>query len=784
MLLNYLKITFRNFLRYKYFTAINLLGLALGLSCSIFILLWIIDELKFDAFHKNGSRLYRVMENQYYADGVPQSDSSTPGILAEALKNEVPEISHAVQITWEMQELITVGKESHKQTGRYSTSDLLEMFSFPLVSGDAKTALVKPTSIVISEKTAARYFGHEDPMGKIIRVNNQDDFEVTGVLQNVPSNSSLQFDFILPFQAWAKRNEWILQWGNNGPRAFVMLHEGVTQQEVDTKIKDFIEQKLPDNNVELFLQPYTEIYLYSNFKDGKQNGGRIDYVKSFSMVAFVVLLIACINFMNLATAQSMKRAKEISIRKVSGATRKVLIIQFMGEAILHSLTGLAGSLLVVEMLLPMFRQITGKEIFINYSDPTLLLTFVGISLATGIVSGSYPAFLLSSFNIVGVLKGRLKFNPGSISLRKGLVVFQFCLTIVLIFCTLVVYRQIKFIKSKNLGFDRENLVLVNLEGDLNKKMETFVNEATRLPGIKSATVSTTSPLQAGNSTTAVEWPGKLPDKKILFTQMSVGYDYIKTMGIDLKEGRDFTRDFASDSNAYVINEETVKKMRLENPVGQTITFWGRPGKIVGVVKDYHLNSLHNQIEPVILHLHPQWSNLMMARTEPGKTTQALEGLKSLTAQLNPLYPFEYHFVDETFEKQYRSETTVGTLANYFTVLAIFISCLGLMGLIVFTSEQRTKEIGVRKVLGASVRNILFLLSKDFMVLVIIAFIISTPLAWYLMSHWLNNYAYRVDIGWWVFVASGSASIVIAFLTVSLQGLRAALANPVESLRSE
>ena len=364
------------------------------------------------------------------------------------------------------------------------------------------------------------------------------------------------------------------------------------------------------------------------------------------------------------------------------------------------------------------------------------------------------------------------------------MVFQFGLTIVLIFCNLVVYRQIKFIKNKNLGFDRENLVMVYLEGDLSKKMETFLNEANRLPGLKSATVSTTSPLQAGNSTIAVEWPGKVSDEKILFTQMAVGYDYIMTMGIELKEGRDFSVDVASDSAAYIINEETAKKMRLENPVGQNITFWGRPGKIIGVMKDYHINSLHNPIEPVILHFHPEWSNVMIARTEPGATTEALEGLKGLTAQLNPAYPFEYHFVDETFAQQYKSESTVGTLANYFTILAIFISCLGLMGLIVFTSEQRTKEIGVRKVLGASVRSILFLLSRDFMVLVIISFIISTPLAFYLMSNWLQGYAYRIDIGWQIFVASGAASVLIAFITVNLQGLKAALANPVESLRSE
>jgi ABC-type antimicrobial peptide transport system permease subunit len=563
-----------------------------------------------------------------------------------------------------------------------------------------------------------------------------------------------------------------------------MLQDGVLQQSADAKIKDFIKHKLSTATVELLLQPYPEIYLYGKFKNGKQDGGRIEYVKSFSIVAMVVLLIACINFMNLATAQSMKRAKEIGIRKVNGAARKVLIAQFMGEAILYSVAGLAFALLIVELLLPPFRLITEKQINIDYTDPYFLLTLLGISMVTGLVSGSYPALFLSSFNIVSVLKGSLRFSPRSISLRKGLVVFQFCLTIILIFCALVVYQQIQYIKNKNLGFDKENLVLINLEGELTSKIETMVTEASRLVGISSATVTTTSPLQAGNTTVAVVWPGKLPDQRISFTQISVGYDYLKTMGIQLKEGRDFSLDVRSDTAAYIINEAAASRMKLENPLGQEITFWDKPGKIVGVIKNYHLNSLHVQIEPLILHLHPQWSNLMIARTEAGKTPEALEGLRKVTAQLNPAYPFEYHFVDETFERQYKSETTVGKLSNYFSALAIFISCLGLMGLIIFTAEQRTKEIGVRKVLGASVRAILMLLSKDFMILVVIAFFISTPLAWYVMSNWLNNFQYKIDIGWQVFFASGIVSIVIAFITMSLLGLRAALANPVESLRNE
>ncbi len=786
MLKNYFKILIRNLYKRPLFSVINVTGLALGLSCGIFILLWASDEMKYDAFHKNGKQLYRVMENQYYTDGVPQTTQSTPGVLAEALKEEVPGIELASQMTWEIQELITVGKESHKEGGRYVQPDFMEMFTYPLIKGNMSTVLSKPTSIVISEKMAKRYFDNNDPIGKVVLINSKDEYEVTGVLQDIPRNSSIRFEFLLPYEQWLKNNEWAKSWENTGPRTIVMLQEG-SIKEIETKIKDFVKHRLPDpgnGNVELILQPYTEMYLHSEFKNGKSDGGRIDYVKSFSIVAIVVLVIACINFMNMATAQSLRRAREIGIRKVNGAARKGLITQFLSEAILFSFIALFFALQLVQLLLPVFRLMTDKEIYLPYSDPSFLATLTGITLLTGIVAGSYPAFFLSSFNIINVLKGTLKFNAGSISIRKGLVVFQFCLTILLIFCTLVVYRQMDYIKSKNLGFDRENLILVNLEGDLNQKMEMLINETSKVRGIKSATVSTTSPLQSGNSTTAVDWPGKLPDEKILFTQMAVGYDYCKTIGIEVIEGRDFSRDFVSDSSAYVINEETARRMQMENPVGQTITFWSRPGKIVGLVKDYHLNSLHNPIEPVILHLNPQWSNLMIARTEPGMTTQAVEGLNELTTQLNPAYPFEYHFVNETFEKQYRSETTVGALANYFSFLAIFISCLGLLGLVIFTAEQRTKEIGVRKVLGASVGNILFLISKDFVVLVIIAFTLSTPLAWYLMDSWLHNYAYHINIGWQVFALAGLVSVFIAMLTVSFQSIKAAVANPVDSLRSE
>ncbi len=787
MVRNFFLITFRNFRRYKYFTAINLIGLALGLSCSIFILLWVTDELNFDGFHANGPRLYRVLKRDFFAQGRVEVYPQVPGVLVDALKAEVPEIEMGSQISWEFKELISVDKESNKESGRYVQPDFLRMFTYPAVKGDVATALDKPTSIVITEKLASKYFPNEDPLGKSILLNRKDEYQVTAVLKDIPRNSSVRFDYLLHWDVFLARNEWARDWDNNAPRAYVMLRDPSQQTSVDGKIKDFVHKRVADPKTdisELFLQPYEESYLYSRFTNGQLDGGRIDYVRSFSWVAVVVLLIACINFMNLATAQSLRRAKEIGIRKVTGAGRRWLVAQFLGEALVFSMLGLSLALIIVELALPSFRLITDKQIAVPYGDWVFTGVLATITLLTGLLSGIYPAFFLSSFDIVNVLKGTLKFGIGPVVMRKGMVVFQFSLTILLIFCTLVVYHQLQYIKEKNLGFDKENLIVINFEYDQKIRMDVIIDETSRLSGVTSATISTTPPLASGNSTTAVEWPGKPNDLQMAITQMSVGYDYLATMGIQLKEGRDFSRDFPSDSAAYVVNEEAVRKMGLENPMGQVITFWSVPGPIIGVMKDYHISSFHEAIEPIILHLHPQWSNLMIVRAEAGKTTEVLDGLRQVIGKVSPAFPFDYRFVDDSFEELYRSETTVGTLANSFAAMAIFISCLGLLGLIIFTAEQRTKEIGVRKVLGASVSTIYGMLSKDFLLLVVIAFAVSTPLAWYLMNDWLAGFAYRTTIGVGVFIVAGVAALGIAMVTITYQALKAALENPVKSLRSE
>ncbi|GAB3916341.1 ABC transporter permease [Larkinella terrae] len=787
MLTNYLKIAWRNLKRNKTFSLINILGLALGMACSLIILLWVQDELAMDRFHANDSRIYRVMENQAWAGQDVGSTSSTPGILAENLKKDFQEVEKAAMMTWEQNILLTVGNTFGKEKGRFASGDFLSIFSFPLKQGDARTALARPDAIVISEKLARKYFPHQDALGKVIRVDNTDDMMVTGVMGEIPENSSLKFDYLMSWERFVKYNNWVKEWGNNGPRTFVLLSKNADSEKVSAKIKDYIKQKTnkQTNNIELFLQKSSDAYLHSNFKNGKLNGGRIEYVQLFIIVAVFILIIACINFMNLATARSVKRAKEVGVRKVVGAERSSLMGQFVGESMLISLLALLVAVLVVVMTLPVFNELTEKHLAFRFDDPFFWLVLLGLTLVTGLVSGSYPALFLSSLKPVVVLKGVLKFKPSATFFRKGLVVFQFSLSIILIVGMIIIYRQIQYIQTKNLGFDKENLLYMPLEGDLKKNYQTFRRELLTQPGIKEVSASWSDPLEVGSSTIGVGWRGKDTTQRILFNQTAVHYGYLKAMDIKLKEGRDFSPDFSTDTTNYIINEESARKIGYKNPIGQELTFWGRKGIIVGVVKNYHINSLHVAIEPLILHMQrKEFDGVVLVRAEKGRTREAMANLERTFHKFNPRYPFEYKFTDQEFGNNYKSENIVSKLANYFAFLAIFISCLGLFGLAAFTAEQRTKEIGIRKVLGASITNIVLMLSKDFLLLVLLSSLVALPVAWWAMSSWLEKYKNRIDIEWWMFAAAVVASLAIALFTISFQSIKAALMNPVKSLKTE
>lgn len=787
MILNYFKIAWRNLIKSKMFSLINIAGLALGMTCSLIIMLWLKDEMQKDKFHQNDKRLFRVMENQYYS-GEVSTFNSTPGIFAENVVRDIPEIQMASQMLWESEPVFTIGDHFDKEKGRFVQKDFLKMFSFKLAKGDPATAMVNPDGIVLSKKLADKYFKGQDPIGKIIKIDNKENVTVTGVLEEIPEASSLKFDFLLNYQLWLKENDWAKEWDNNGPRCFVLLAPGASVDKVNAKLKNYIKTKHKDSNVELFLQNYGDSYLNSNWEHGKLMGGRIDYVRIFSIVAIIILLIACINFMNLATARSLKRAREIGVRKVIGAGKGQLIGQFIGESMLVTFLAICVSLLLVFFLLPSFNQLTEKKLALEFGNYSFWLIILGLLVITGFIAGSYPALFMSSLRPILVLKGSLKFKPAATYFRKGLVVFQFALSIILILGMIVVYKQIDFINNKNLGFAREDLLYMPLEGDLGKTFMTFKEELLKQPGILSVTSAASSPIEVGSSTQGVFWPGKDTTKQILFANNPVTYDYIKTMGITLLAGRDFTAGYGMDSMNYLINEATAKKIGYKDPVGKELTMWGDKGTIIGLMKDFHHNSLHIPIEPLIIRMPKKsWGNLygnVIVRTKAGQSKQAIESMGKVWKQFNPSSPFQYFFTDDEIAKNYKAEYTVSKLSRYFAFLAIFISCLGLFGLVTFTAEQRTKEIGIRKVLGASVTGIIQMLSKDFLKLVLIASLIAFPIAWWAMDTWLADYAYKVDIGWWIFPISGIVAMLIALLTVSLQAIKAAFANPVRALRSE
>ena len=785
MFINYLKTALRNCWKEKGYAFLNILGLSTGLACSILILLWVQDEINYDSFHAQGKQLYQVKEHQHYDGQEIFTTNATPGPLAEALEREFPEIAYATRLTWEVEELFSFGEESHKEKGRYGDANLFRIFSFPFAQGGPATVLDDPSSMVISESMAQKYFGDEDPIGKTFKVNNQRDYTVQGVFQNIPNNSSLHFDYILPIENYVKENQWIEDWGNNNVRTYVMLHENTTEEAVEAKIKDFVNKQFEGSVVELFLQPYEEVYLYSDFKNGKNTGGRIEYVRLFSIVAIFILLIACINFMNLATARSSKRAKEIGVRKVVGAHRQSLIMQFMSESFLMTLAALAFALIVVALFLSVFNNLTGKNIYIDFTDPILIFTLLGVALVTGLVAGSYPALFLSSLKAVNILKGTFKLSPRVAWARKGLVVFQFWLSIILIVSTLVVYEQIEYIRNKNLGYQRENILYVPIEGELSQHFEAFKNDLLNTPGVVQVTSADQEPISIGNSTSGgVDWDGKNPEENILFHTLQVNYDFIETIGIEMLEGRSFSRSFGTDTANIIINEAAAKAMQKENPIGERIRLWEREGVIIGITKDFHIKSVYTPIEPLVISLRPENTYYAFVKVSSEHLDATMRAIENIFQRHNTAYPFEFHFLDESYERMYKSETTIGKLANYFAFIAIFISCLGLFGLASFTAEQRTKEIGVRKVLGASVPNLVVLLTSDFTKLVLIAFLIAAPVAYSLMRTWLGNFAYHVEMSAGIFVLAGIAAILIAWLTVSYQSVRAALSNPVKSLRSE
>ena len=789
MFKNYLKIAIRNLIKYKGYSFINITGLAIGLACSIFILLWIQDELMFDKFHKNIDNLYRLEQDQFYS-GETFHVNVTPYPVGPAYKEQLPEVSNACRQSWMPDILFKYNEKIITQENVIAADPaLFEMFSFPIISRSTNEILLDPHSMVITRETAEKYFGNEDPVGKVINLNKEFDFTVSAVCEKPPHNSSIQFDVVLPFEFLREIGRWNENWGSNSITTYLELQPNVSTVDVDKKLTGILRQNSDKSTNVYMVAPLKDLHLYSYFGYGEPNQD-IQYVYIFSIIALFVLLIACINFMNLATAKSANRAKEIGLRKVTGANRFGLVKQFFGESVLMAGIGTILAVLIVFLLLPLFNELTSKElpkdILIN---PVILGGLVFITLLTGIIAGLYPSVYLSSFQPVQVLKGTLKTGAKGSTFRRVLVVFQFSLSIFLIVGTVIVYSQLDYMKNKKLGYDKEHLVYSFMPRDVKPKYDLLKNRLKNLANVVEVSAGDHRPNYIGSNTGGVEWDGKDPEMKVLIGTHSVDFNYLKATGIELVEGRDFKEDFQADvwmdSTAnFIVNEEVVKLMNKKSVVGERLSMWGRTGHIVGVMKNFHYRSIKDKIEPLLFMLRPEQVDFICVRIAPNTVPSTMDEIETVWSELFPDNPFEFQFVDKDFEWMYRREQQMVDLLKYFAVMAVIIACLGLFGLSSFSAEQRTKEIGIRKVLGANEPSLVLMLCKEFIVLVSISSLVAWSLSYYVMYEWLQGFAYRFDLGVDIFLFSGILALAISLLTVSYQAIKAAIANPVKALKYE
>jgi putative ABC transport system permease protein len=788
-----LLIAFRNMKKFKTSFMINFLGLSTGLVCTFFIFLWINDELQFDKFHENDKQLFQVMELSE-ENGEMIVHDGTQGILAETMAKDLPEVEHAssVMSLYDKGMRLDVGldNKSLKAYGSFVSKDFLEMFSFPLLQGNKSQLFKDRNNVVVSRELAIGLYGSpENAIGKRLdyeMFGNKKQASVSGVFASLPTNSSMKFDLLLTHdvlinEIWTNGQNW---W-NTGPTTFLQLKKGTDVAKLNIKIQKFLQRYHPDNIYSLFLRPYSSAYLHGKYENGKQAGGRIEYVQLFFVIAIIILVVACINFMNLSTARASRRLKEVGIKKAVGSSRRALVFQFLFEAMFMVLLSVITACLIVYVLLPFFNTLTGKEIALNITGE-LILVLLCVTIVTGFISGSYPAFYLSGFNPVVVLKGRPKNSVSELLARKGLVVFQFTVSLLLIVSVIVVYQQMKYIQSKNLGYDRFSMISFDRSGGINKSTEVFLNELRQTQGVLRASTLEQRLAQAGNgsSTYGISWPGKDEKQKIDIAVRSVDYGLIETLGIRMKEGRSFSSQFGSDSSNLIFNEAAIKVMGLKKPIGTPIKMWGKDMTIVGVVQDFHISSLHEAIVPMVFRYNPSSTALVIAKIKPGTEKETLSRIGTLYKKYNPGTPFEYSFLDDEYRAQYVSEERVSVLARYFAGLAVLIMCLGLFGLAAFNAEVRTKEIGIRKVLGATTGAVVVLLSKDFFKLVVISMLIAFPLGWWVMSKWLSGFVYKTNLGPGIFLVALVAIVLITILTISFQSIKAAVANPAQSLKAE
>ncbi|MEX2233801.1 MAG: ABC transporter permease [Cyclobacteriaceae bacterium] len=787
MLRHNLLLIFRNIKRFKTTFFINLIGLSTGLACTLLIYLWVTDELNMDKFHKNGSRLYQVLESQQHTGNIRVTDS-TPWLLAESLKDEMPEIEYAVEATptfWFNNKTLSVNDNAVKANGKYASEDFFNVFSYNLRHGNKNQVLSDKSSMVISEALAIKLFSTTDNViGRTVAFQHDELYKVSGVFRNLPANSSEYFDFVLPYGILTDSDPEVKDWRSMGPHTFIVLKEAASIEDFRKKMAGYIATKCEDRHRTLLLPRFSDSYLHGNYENGVQSGGRIEYVTLFSIIAVFILIIACINFMNLSTAKASRRIKEVGIKKAIGARRTTLIGQYLAESMFMTFLSLAVAILIVDLFLPQFNTITGKNLALNF-DTNFILSLLAIVMVTGLISGSYPALYLSGFNPATVLKGKLSTSFGELWARKGLVVFQFTLSVILIVSVLVIYRQIQFVQTKNLGYNKDNVIYFPLEGKVKTSLETFLNELEKIPGVIQASSISERGMVGGGNTTSLKWEGKDPEQRTPFAIRPVNFDLIEMMDVEIVQGRSFSREFGGDTSRVIFNEAAINAMGLKDPIGKEVIL-GEDYKleIIGVVKNFHFESLRSDVSPMFFVLKPQYTEKIMVKIAAGKETATINELQKFYQAYNPGFSFDYRFLDEDYQAQYGAEMRVSVLSRYFAGIAILISCLGLFGLAAFTAERRRKEIGIRKVLGSSELRIVYLLSGDFTKLVFIAILIALPFSYFLTKQWLDNFSYKIPLQWWYFIGSGLIALFIAWLTVGTQAVRASRVNPTQCLRDE
>jgi putative ABC transport system permease protein len=797
MIKNYFKIAWRNLWKNKGYSLINIGGLAVGMAVAMLIGLWMYDELSANKQHKNYNSIYQVMMYQTF-NGQRGAQYALPYPMGEELKNKYPDFKAVAMCDWGSNGSLVVDNKKFQKFGHYIGEDAIAMFSLNVIDGD-KNPLRDPFSIVLTTQTAEIIFGKQNPIGRLVKMNNEVDLKVTAVVAKQPNNASLQFDFLVPWLLQAKLyptniKEEEAAWDNNSHQIYVQLKDAVLPETINAKVKNMVLAHLTDNeNIqktikpEVFIYPMAKWRLFSEFEDGHNVGGFIKYVKLFAIFGLFILIIACINFMNLSTARSEKRAKEVGIRKAVGSMRWQLIGQFLSESLLIAFLALLLALGLVFISLPYFNLLTEKIISIQLGNPIFWIIILIFTLITGLLAGSYPALYLSSFNAVKILKGTLHAGKAASLPRKILVVTQFTFSIALMIGTIIIYQQIQHGKNRPIGFNTHGLISVDASADLKKNFDALRNDLLASGAVSSICKSNSAPSEIWSNQNDWEWKGSTPeDKAAIFNIIATNYDYTNTLGIKLKDGRDFSKDFATDSTGVILNEAAVKRMGLKNPVGELLKKSGVERRVVGVIPDINMESPFKAVSPLAILFVKDWVNIICVRINPNvAASDAIKKMQPIFDKYNPGFAFDYKFSDLEYAKKFNYEELVGNLSFIISILAIFISCLGLFGLASFMAEQRKKEIGIRKVLGASITNIWSLLSQDFVKLVIIACLIAAPIAYYAMSNWLETYKeYKINIGAAVFIVVLFLALAITLLTVSFQAIKAAIANPVKSLRTE